>query len=118
MPELPEVQAIVEALADECVGRTVVATRALHPSLVKSVAPGLQDIVGATIGDIWRRGKLIGIDCGDLTLLIHLMQSGRLSLAAAGARAPGKIVAATITLDDRRELQLVSRPPFVHGEGP
>ena len=69
MPELPEVQAIVDGLAAECVGRTVVAARALHPSVVKSAAPGLQDMAGRPIDGIWRRGKLIGIGCGEIKQL-------------------------------------------------
>lgn len=106
LPELPEIQAIVDGLGAVCVGRTVVAARALHPALVKSAAPGLEELVGRRLTGFWRRGKLIGIDLDGLSLVIHLMQSGRLSLAPAGARKPGKIVALTLTLDDGSELRL------------
>lgn len=106
MPELPEVQAIVDGLRVACVGRSVTAARALHPSVVKSAEPGLDALVGRSITDLWRRGKLIGIDFDDVSVVIHLMQSGRLGLATPGAKRPGKIVAATIGLDDGSELRL------------
>ncbi len=106
MPELPEIQAIVDGLHAICVGRRVVSTRALHPSVVRSVAPGLDDLVGRAITGFWRRGKLIGIDFDGLTAVIHLMQSGRIGLAEPPLRRPGKIVALVIGLDDGSELRL------------
>lgn len=106
MPELPEIQAIVEGLHAVCVGRRIVAARALHPSVVRSVSPGLDDLVGRSITGLWRRGKLIGIDCDGLSAVIHLMQSGRIGLATPPLRRPGKIVAVVLTLDDGSELRL------------
>lgn len=106
MPELPEIQAIVDGLRPHVAGRTVTAVRVLHPSLVKSLNPGLDDLAGRRVIDLWRRGKLLGIHCEGLHAVIHLMQSGRISLVGADAKAPGRIVAACLTLDDGTELRL------------
>jgi formamidopyrimidine-DNA glycosylase len=55
---------------------------------------------------VWRRGKLIGVAAGDLTLVIHLMQGGRLGLTKRSAKRPGRTVAMSVVFDDGEELRL------------
>ena len=51
-----------------------------QPAALKTADPPLDALTARTVTDIWRRGKLIGIAAGDLTLVLHLMQGGRLGL--------------------------------------
>ena len=90
MPELPELQALAEGLRRIAVGRRVEGARAWQPATLKSAEPPLEALVGRSVDDVWRRGKLIGVSAGDLTLVIHLMQAGRLGMATPVAR-PGPI---------------------------
>jgi len=106
VPELPEIQAIVEGLGRACAGRRVVGATAWHPAVVKSADPGIDDLVGERIGGLWRRGKLIGVDVGDLAVVIHLMQAGRLGLAAPSRGRPPRNVALAIALEGDEELRL------------
>jgi formamidopyrimidine-DNA glycosylase len=87
MPELPEVQTVVDSLNDlKLRGRRVVAARVYWPKTIAGMAPATfrKKIKGRTIREISRRGKYIVIALSrDLTLLIHLRMTGRLNWAAA-----------------------------------
>ena len=87
MPELPEVQTLVDDLiAAGLVSRTITAARAYWPRSVAMPAAGefCRHIRGKRIASIRRRGKflVLGLEPG-LNLLIHLRMSGRLHLVAA-----------------------------------
>jgi formamidopyrimidine-DNA glycosylase len=76
MPELPEVETFVRGLAP-AVGRTIASAEVLDAKLAVSA----DELTGARIAGIRRRGKYIGIDLGDgRSLVIHLRMSGRLRL--------------------------------------
>ncbi len=105
MPELPEIQAVVEGLDRALAGRTVVAARQLHPSIVKTVSPGLADLIDHSVSSAWRRGKLIGLTIGPFDLVVHPMQSGRVALAPKAANRPPRSTALTLDLDDGRQLR-------------
>lgn len=106
MPELPELQALAEGLTAACAGRRVEAVRVWLPSTLKTAEPPLDALTGATIRRVWRRGKIIGIDLGSLTLVIHLMQGGRLGLTKAATTRPGRSAALSVQLDGDEELRL------------
>jgi len=75
-PELPEVETFVRGLAP-AVGRTIASAEVLDAKLAVSA----DELTGARIERIRRRGKYIGIDLGDgRSLVIHLRMSGRLRL--------------------------------------
>lgn len=92
MPELPELQALAEGLDAALAGRRVEAVRIHHPATIRSADPPLDALAGRDIAGVWRRGKIIGLAAeDDLTLVVHLMQAGRLGIAPApaeGARPP------------------------------
>jgi formamidopyrimidine-DNA glycosylase len=92
VPELPELQALAEGLGVALRDRRVEGVRIGHPAAIRSADPPLESLAGRTIEGVWRRGKIIGVaTTGDLTLVLHLMQAGRLGIApapAAGARPP------------------------------
>jgi len=76
MPELPEVETFVRGILP-AVGQRVATAEVLDEKLAVSS----EDLAGARIAGIRRRGKYIGIDLEDgRTLVIHLRMSGRLRL--------------------------------------
>jgi formamidopyrimidine-DNA glycosylase len=76
MPELPEVETFVRGLTPT-IGCAIASADVLDARLAVSA----EDLVGARIAGIRRRGKYIGIDLGDgRSLVIHLRMSGRLRL--------------------------------------
>jgi formamidopyrimidine-DNA glycosylase len=105
VPELPELQALAEGLRRVAVGRRVEGARAWQPATLKSAEPPLEALVGRSVDDVWRRGKLIGVSAGDLTLVIHLMQAGRLGMATPVAR-PGPRAALSVRLEGDEEIRL------------
>ena len=108
MPELPEVQALVQVLATRATGRTV---RALHitsfPAL-KTYDPPPTALVGATVTGASRHGKWLDLTAttpdGDLHLVFHLARAGWVrwhETAPAGMPRAGKSgLAARVVLDE------------------
>ncbi len=107
MPELPELQALAEGLTAALGGRRVTSARAHAPATLKTAAPPLTDLVGREIAEVWRRGKILGVRVeGDLHLVIHLMQAGRLGVAAEPQGRPGRTAALDLGIGDGRVLRL------------
>lgn len=107
MPELPELQALAEGLDRELAGREIAGVRIHHPATLKTAEPPVESLAGRTIDRVWRRGKLIGLDLsGDLHLVIHLMQAGRLGLAPTPAGRSGRTASLDVDLDRERALRL------------
>jgi formamidopyrimidine-DNA glycosylase len=88
MPELPEVETIRTQLAKNVVGMTI--TDISFPDRKSKVLRGdLENVIGQTISDIRRFGKLLIIDlAGDYSLAIHLKMTGRLYLVKLGEELP------------------------------
>ncbi len=88
MPELPEVETTRRGLAPHLVGQRIATAIVRNPALRLPVPSGLaQELAGATIRNVDRRGKYLLIDCTRGTLVIHLGMSGRLWLVEAGSAA-------------------------------
>jgi formamidopyrimidine-DNA glycosylase len=87
MPELPEVQTVVNDLnAAGLAGATITAAHIFWPRIVATPASPkfCAQIKGQTIQTIWRRAKYLVFDLtNDQYLLIHLRMSGRLQMVAA-----------------------------------
>lgn len=76
MPELPEVETIVQRLKNLVASKKVAEIEVLRE---KSFSGDLQNIVGVMISDVTRRAKLIRIHLSnDLSLLVHLKMTGQL----------------------------------------
>lgn len=100
MPELPEVETIVNDLRPRLLGRRVETARVLDQLLIRFPRPRefTSRLVGRTIHSLSRRGKyiVIGMDC-HLTWLVHLRMTGRMLLALS----PGeRYVRARFKFDD------------------
>jgi formamidopyrimidine-DNA glycosylase len=89
MPELPEVQTVVDTLiAQGLPGRRIADVRVYWPKIIADMPPAdfCRTVCGRTIGQITRRGKFIVVGLsGGLTLLIHLRMSGRFNWAPAAS---------------------------------
>jgi len=97
MPEIPEVQALVDSLAERTEGATIVGAELAALSALKTFDPPLTALVGATVVGTRRIGKHIVLDCVDadgesLSLVIHLARLGWMSWRdGVAARAkPGR----------------------------
>ena len=79
MPELPDVEAYLHALATRVVGTRLERVSVRHPFVLRSVDPPLTTVHGRKVIGLRRVGKRIvfGLE-GDLFLAIHLMIAGRL----------------------------------------
>lgn len=100
MPELPDVTVYVERLDALVNGETLQRVRLRSPFVLRSVAPGIDELEGRRVESVRRIGKriVIGFD-GDLFLVIHLMIAGRLRWREPGAKIPGRIGHAAFDFD-------------------
>ncbi|HLF41356.1 MAG TPA: DNA-formamidopyrimidine glycosylase family protein [Acidimicrobiia bacterium] len=81
MPELPEIAALAERIAERFVGATLVSVQPLQFSALKTVVPGPDSLTGRGLAGVGSRGKFCVFDFGDgLRLLLHLSQGGRVDL--------------------------------------
>lgn len=70
MPELPEVQALVDFLAERVVGLAVTSVELGSFSVLKTFDPPPQALSGVPVDAVSRHGKFVDLDC-DLSL-IHI----------------------------------------------
>lgn len=114
MPELPEVETVVRGLRASLVGRTVVEVKLLWPGSVAPSDPAnfARRLAGRTIMRITRRGKWIVVALsGDLTLLVHLRMTGRLSIERADC-LDDRHLRALFLLDDGRRVHFFDQRKF------
>ncbi len=91
MPELPEVEQVVRALANAIPGRRILAAELR----LKRTAPGIsvaafnRKLKNSTVTSVTRRGKYILIELdSDQVLTTHLRMTGKFVSAAAGEPLP------------------------------
>jgi formamidopyrimidine-DNA glycosylase len=89
VPELPDIQVYIEALATRIIGQRLEGIRIARPFFLRSVEPSIESVSGERVVGIERLGKriVIGIEC-DRFLVVHLMIAGRLHWKAPGAPVP------------------------------
>ncbi|RLD04474.1 MAG: DNA-formamidopyrimidine glycosylase, partial [Chloroflexi bacterium] len=78
MPELPEVETIVNRLRADLTGRTILSADLLWERTLATPTPALfrKNIIEQSISTVKRRGKYIILPLSVDTLLIHLRMSG------------------------------------------
>jgi formamidopyrimidine-DNA glycosylase len=91
MPELPDINAYLCALATRIVGQTLEKVRVASPFVLRTVQPSIADVQGQAVRELRRIGKrvVIGMD-NDLWIVIHLMIAGRLHWRAPGVKLSGR----------------------------
>src|SRR3954471_7571291 len=106
MPELPEVEITARRLSAGVAGARVES--ALAPGMValKTFDPPLDALAGRELDGVRRIGKMLAVEAGDLTLLVHLMSAGRLRLFDKRASLKDRASRVLVRLEDGRELRL------------
>jgi len=81
VPEMPEVQALAERLDEVLRGATLEKLDLMQFSSLKTFAPRPDEALGRRIEGVGRRGKflVLGLD-GELRVLVHLSQGGRVDI--------------------------------------
>jgi formamidopyrimidine-DNA glycosylase len=91
VPELPDLEVYVEALAARVAGAPLLRVRLGSPFLLRSAEVPLAEAHGRRVLSVRRIGKRIVLAlAGDLFLALHLMIAGRLHWKPAGAKLPGR----------------------------
>ena len=112
MPELPEVQTVVDTLRPTAVGRTFVGVDLRRPDVVEPLGIDLAgSLVGRAVADVARRGKRIVFTLGDGgRFYVHLGMTGRLTVdRPAAPLLPHTHVVLHLAGEDR--LQIRFRDP-------
>ncbi len=89
MPEIPDIEAYLAALASRTVGCKLLQVRLASPFLLRSVDPPITAAEGKRVKALQRLGKrLVFVLEEDLFLILHLMIAGRLHWKEPGATIP------------------------------
>jgi formamidopyrimidine-DNA glycosylase len=106
MPELPEVEITARRLTRGAAGARIES--ALAPGMVtmKTFNPPLDALAGRTVDGVRRIGKMLAIEAGALTLLVHLMSAGRLQLWDKRSSLRDRSSRLLVRLEGERELRL------------
>ncbi|GAB3600460.1 Fpg/Nei family DNA glycosylase [Microbacterium tumbae] len=105
MPEMPEVQGLVDFLGERAAGRAIDRTTVGAIAALRTFDPPYTALLGATVTGTARHGKFVDVICGDdLHLIFHLAKAGWLrwyeTLPSTLIR-PGKSpIALRVALDD------------------
>ncbi|HMC77327.1 MAG TPA: DNA-formamidopyrimidine glycosylase family protein [Vicinamibacterales bacterium] len=92
MPELPDIELYLTALAPRVIDRAVERVRIASPFFVRTVDPPLASLEGRVVRALSRMGKrLVWHLDPDLFAVMHLMIAGRLRWRDRGAPIPGKV---------------------------
>jgi formamidopyrimidine-DNA glycosylase len=91
VPELPDLEAYVEALHERVAGVPLVAIELASPFVLRTVDPPPRELEGKRVESVRRMGKrvVVGLE-GELALALHLMIAGRLHWIEPGGRMRGR----------------------------
>jgi formamidopyrimidine-DNA glycosylase len=76
MPELPEVEALVDFLGSRVVGLAVTGVELGSISVLKTFNPPPQALQGLPVDSVARHGKFVDLDCDGTHLVFHLARAG------------------------------------------
>ena len=76
MPEMPEVQGLVEFLSQRTSGLAVAGVELASIAVLKTYDPPPQALDGAPVDSVSRHGKFLDLDCDGTHLVIHLAKAG------------------------------------------
>ncbi|MCW2846926.1 MAG: Fpg/Nei family glycosylase [Marmoricola sp.] len=76
MPELPEVEALVQDLSKRLDGRAVVRVDIAAFSCLKTYDPPISALSGGMVDGVTRHGKFLDIDVSGTHLVLHLARAG------------------------------------------
>jgi formamidopyrimidine-DNA glycosylase len=90
VPELPEVEALIDFLNDRAVGHAVARIDVASFAVVKTFDPPIGSLAGLTLTGVTRHGKFIDLDIDGLHLVTHLSRAGWLHWRDELPAAPPK----------------------------
>ena len=76
MPELPEVEALVQDLSQRLAGRAIVRVDIAAFSCLKTYDPPISALSGGMVDGVTRHGKFLDIDVSGTHLVLHLARAG------------------------------------------
>ncbi len=76
MPELPEVNALVEFLDAQMSGSVVAAVELASFAVLKTFDPKVEALQGMEVSGVTRHGKFIDIDVSGIHVIVHLAKAG------------------------------------------
>ncbi len=76
MPELPEVEALVQDLSRRLHGRAIVRVDIAAFSCLKTYDPPISALSGGMVDSVTRHGKFLDIDVSGTHLVLHLARAG------------------------------------------
>jgi formamidopyrimidine-DNA glycosylase len=133
VPELPEVTVISKNIRGLAAGKKVVRAGIFREDVSNAGIEGFRErLVGKTLRDVGRRGKIIVLDFGEVVGLVHLVISGRV-LRLTEWREPDRINTAVVGFEgspvlaftrlwlgyfDLYEPERVSEHPLISRLGP
>jgi formamidopyrimidine-DNA glycosylase len=92
MPELPDIELYLSALAPRIVGQRLDAIRLASPFLVRSIDPPADAFIGRPVRNLRRLGKrIVWVFDDELFAVFHLMIAGRFRWKERGAPIPAKV---------------------------
>lgn len=105
MPEMPEVQGLVDFLSARASGRTITKVTVANIAALKTYDPPIDALTGAVIGGARRWGKFVDLETdAGIHLIFHLAKAGWLrwyDKVPATVIRPGKTpIALRVRLDD------------------
>ena len=111
MPELPEVEALVQDLRSRLAGRAVARVDVAAFSALKTFDPPVSALNGTLVDGVERHGKFLDVDASGLHLVIHLSRAGWIRWRAEVPSAPPRPstknpLAARVVLDDGSGLDI------------
>jgi formamidopyrimidine-DNA glycosylase len=106
MPELPEMEIVARRLAAALPGERIESAVAPGINALKTFDPPLHALDGAAFTGVRRRGKLLLLEAGSLTLLLHLMSAGRAQLLDKRASLRDRTSRVLVRLPGGRELRV------------
>ncbi len=108
MPEMPEIEAHAERLAEQFVGRRLERFHPFNFTALKTAVPPPDLAHGHELRSVGRRGKYLLLEFEPLTMVIHLMQGGRLLPDEKLSKKP-RGGQARLTFDDGPALLLTEQ---------
>jgi formamidopyrimidine-DNA glycosylase len=105
MPELPEVRAHAERLDAAFAGACLARFRPITFTALKTAVPAPEVAVDHPLAYVGQRGKMLLLDFGVATFVVHLMQGGRLKPDEKQSAKPRGGIARWV-FDDGRALLL------------
>jgi formamidopyrimidine-DNA glycosylase len=106
MPELPEMEIVARRLDAVLPGETLESALAPGINALKTFDPPLHALEGRSFTGVRRRGKLLVLELGELSVLLHLMSAGRLQLHPKRASLRDKTSRLLLRLPGDRELRV------------